>query len=88
MQDIFSFTPTIALYDLTNTYMEGNAEGNPKESRCRSKEERSDCPLITLGLTLDDSGLIRHSQVFHGNVSEGSILEEMLLQLHAPEGGA
>jgi transposase len=86
VQDIFSFTPTITLYDLTNTYMEGNAEGNPKAKRGRSKEKRSDCPLITLGLTLDASGFIRHSQVFDGNVSEGSTLEKMLRQLHAPEG--
>ena len=40
MQDLFSFTPTITLYDLTNTHMEGNAEGNPKEKRGRSKEKR------------------------------------------------
>lgn len=86
VQGIFNFTPTITLYDLTNTYMEGNAEGNPKAKRGRSKEKRSDCPLITLGLTLDASGFIRHSQVFDGNVSEGSTLEEMLIQLHAPEG--
>ena len=86
VQDIFSFTPTITLYDLTNTYMEGNAEGNPKAKRGRSKEKRSDCPLITLGLTLDASGFIRHSQVFDGNVSEGSTLEKMLKQLHASEG--
>jgi len=86
VQDIFSFTPTITLYDLTNTYMEGNAEGNPKAKRGRSKEKRSDCPLLTLGLTLDASGFIRHSQVFDGNVSEGSTLEEMLKKLHAPKG--
>ena len=86
VQDLFSFIPTTTLYDLTNTYMEGNAEGNPKEKRGRSKEKRSDCPLITLGLTLDASGFIRHSQVFDGNVSEGSTLEEMLKQLHAPAG--
>jgi transposase len=86
VQDLFSFTPTLTLYDLTNTYMEGKAEGNPKAKRGRSKEKRSDCPLITLGLTLDASGFIRHSQVFDGNVSEGSTLEKMLRQLHAPEG--
>jgi transposase len=86
VQDIFHFTPTITLYDLTNTYMEGHAEGNPKAQRGRSKEKRSDCPLLTLGLTLDASGFIRNSQVFEGNVSEGSTLEKMLKQLQAPDG--
>jgi transposase len=86
VQDLFHFTPTITLYDLTNTYMEGNAAGNPKAKRGRSKEKRSDCPLVTLGLTLDASGFIRHSQVFDGNVNEGSTLKEMLRQLRAPDG--
>jgi hypothetical protein len=30
VQNIFNFQPTITLYDLTNTYMEGNAALNPK----------------------------------------------------------
>ena len=86
VQDIFNFTPTITLYDLTNTYMEGNAARNPKAKRGRSKEMRTDCPLITLGLALDASGFIRHSEVFDGNVNEGSTLQEMLRRLQAPDG--
>ena len=86
VQDIFGFTPTVTLYDLTNTYMEGQASQNPKAKRGRSKEKRKDCPLITLGLTLDASGFIRHSEVFEGNVTEGETLKEMLLQLKAPDG--
>lgn len=86
VQNLFNFTPTITLYDLTNTYMEGTALSNPKAKRGRSKEKRSDCPLLTLGLTLDASGFIRHSQVFEGNVSEGGTLQKMLNQLQAPEG--
>lgn len=84
VQSIFGFTPTVTLYDLTNTYFEG--QGGGKAKRGRSKEKRNDCPLITLGLMLDASGFIRHSQVFDGNVSEGSTLEGMLEKLKAPEG--
>jgi transposase len=86
VQDIFNFTPTITLYDLTNTYMEGGALANPKAKRGRSKEKRSDCPLLTLGLALDASGFIRQSKVFEGNVSEGGTLQQMLRDLHAPAG--
>jgi len=85
-QSLFNFTPTITLYDLSNTYFEGRADGNPKAKRGRSKEKRSDCPLITLGLTLDASGFIRHSEVFDGNVSEPGTLPKMLDKLNAPEG--
>jgi transposase len=86
VQSIFNFTPTITLYDLTNTYFEGHAEGNPKAKRGRSKEKRSDCPLVTLGLMLDGSGFIRHSEVFSGSVNEGKTLPEMLKSLAAPQG--
>jgi len=49
---LFGFTPTIALYDLTNTFFEGEAKQNPKAQRGRSKEKRSDCPLVTLALVI------------------------------------
>jgi len=86
VQDIFNFVPTITLYDLTNTYMEGEANSNPKAKRGKSKEKRTDCPLITLGLALDASGFVRHSKIFDGNVTEGDTLAEMLLALGAPDG--
>ena len=86
VQGIFNFVPTITLYDLTNTYMEGDASSNPKAKRGKSKEKRTDSPLITLGIALDASGFIRHSKVFDGNVTEGETLEEMLLALGAPKG--
>ena len=86
VQGIFNLVPTITLYDLTNTYMEGEASSNPKAKRGKSKEKRTDCPLITLGLALDSSGFIRHSELFDGNVTEGETLEGMLLKLGAPDG--
>ena len=86
VQDIFQFTPTVTLYDLTNTYFEGKAEANPKAKRGRSKEKRNDCPLITLGMALDESGFVRRSQVFDGNVSEGLTLAIMLEKLNTPKG--
>ena len=85
-QTLFSLNETVTLYDLTNTYFEGDAESNPKAKNGRSKEKRSDCPLVTLGLVLDGSGFVRRSQTFAGNVSEGTTLETMLTGLNAPHG--
>lgn len=82
---LFSLDETVALYDLTNTYFEGDAESNLKAKRGRSKEKRSDCPLVTLGLVLDGSGFVRRSKSFEGNVSEGTTLETMLKELSAPK---
>ena len=83
---LFELQPTVTLYDLTNTYFEGDAGAQEKAQRGHSKEKRSDCPLLTLGLMLDASGFVRRSQVFAGNVSEPHTLAEMLSALQAPKG--
>ena len=86
VQTLFGLDETVTLYDLTNTYFEGEAEGNSKAKRGHSKEKRSDCSLVTLGLVLDGSGFVRRSRTFAGNVAECSTLEGMLEGLDAPQG--
>ena len=86
VHDLLGLNITVTLYDLTNTYFEGTAAANPKAYNGRSKEKRSDCPLVTLGLVLDGSGFVRRSETFEGNVSEGKTLERMLNGLGAPVG--
>ena len=83
---LFDLHPTVTLYDLTNTYFEGEAGRQPKARRGHSKDQRTDCPLLTLGLVLDASGFVRRSQVFAGPVREHHTLAEMLDALHAPRG--
>lgn len=85
VSDLFGLSCTVTLYDLTNTYFEGDEASNPKAKRGRSKEKRTDCPLLTLGLVLDDSGFIRRSEVFAGNVSEGNTLKSILSGLQASQ---
>ena len=46
--ELFDTRPTVTLFDLTNTYLEGGAAAMPKALRGHSKEKRSDCPLLTL----------------------------------------
>ena len=74
----------MTLYDLTNTFFEGAAAAQPKAARGHSKEKRSDCPLLTLGLVLDGSGFVRRSEVFSGAVNESRTLAPMLGALGAP----
>uniref|UniRef100_UPI00123D7960 IS1634 family transposase n=1 Tax=Cysteiniphilum sp. SYW-8 TaxID=2610890 RepID=UPI00123D7960 len=74
----FEFEEIVTLYDLTNTYFEGQSLDNELGALGRSKEKRSDCMLVTLALVLDGSGFIKKSQLFKGNVSEPKTLEEMV----------
>ncbi|HAK59390.1 MAG TPA: IS1634 family transposase [Nitrospiraceae bacterium] len=86
IQTLFSLSASVTLFDLTNTYFEGEMAGNAKARRGRSKEKRSDCPLVTLGLVLDGSGFVRRSKMFEGSVAEAKTLEGMLQGLEAPAG--
>jgi hypothetical protein len=73
-KNLFSLEEKIILYDLTNTYFEGTARGNKKAKRGRSKEKRYDCPLVTLGLVIDEDGFPKRSKILEGNVSEPKTL--------------
>jgi len=86
VRSLFALESTVTLYDLTNTYFEGAQKGNLKARRGHSKEKRTECPLLTLGLVLDTSGFVKRSQVFAGNAVEARTLEAMLKGLQAPAG--
>ena len=73
---LHNYTDTIALYDLTNTYFEGRAKQNPKARFGVSKEKRTDCPLVTLGLVLNQHGFLSRSEFLSGNISEPQSLQQ------------
>jgi len=72
---------TIYLYDLTNTYFEGNCIGNSLAVRGHSKNKRYDCPLITLGVVVNGDGMPVCSQIYKGNQSEPETMESMMTRL-------
>jgi transposase len=78
---LFDLTERILLYDLTNTFFEGSGKYNDKACFGNSKEKRSDCPLVTLGLVLDADGFPKRTEVFPGNVSEPGTLEGIISSL-------
>lgn len=86
VRGLFGLECTVTLYDLTNTYFEGELKGSTKAARGHSKEKRSECVLLTLGLVLDRGGFVRRSQVFAGNAVEARTLQGMLAGLQAPSG--
>jgi hypothetical protein len=80
-KEIFSLKEKIILYDLTNTYFEGSALGNRKAKYGRSKEKRFDCPLVTLGLVIDEQGFPKRSKIMEGNAVEPHTLLSMIKNL-------
>jgi transposase len=86
INSIFNTVSSVTFYDLTNTFFEGQPTAE-KAKRGRSKEKRSDCPLITLAIALDSRGFVMRSEIFPGNISEPSTLEAMLAKLQATKAG-
>lgn len=80
-RNLFNLQEKIVLYDLTNTFFEGSGKYNKKARFGRSKEKRTDSPLVTLGLVLDADGFPKRSKVFAGNISEPKTLKEMIQNL-------
>jgi hypothetical protein len=80
-RDLFSLDEKIILYDLTNTFFEGQAAQNAKAKFGRSKDKRYDCRLVTLGLVIDGNGFPKTSKIYPGNQSEPVTLSEMVGEL-------
>ena len=84
-KNLFALKEIVTLYDLTNTYFEGESRANENAAFGRSKEKRTDCPLVTLALVLDGSGFPKKTHIFKGNISEATTLESMLNTLGSKE---
>lgn len=86
--DLFNLDRTILLYDLTNSYFEGAATGNTLAKRSvNSKEKRSDCPLMSVGVVLDAEGFVITHKVFSGNKSDCRTLLGAVADLQKVAGG-
>ena len=82
IKKMFPYTDSIYLYDLTNTYFEGSKLNSKMCKRGKSKEKRSDCPLVTLALVVDQHGFPLYSKIYRGNQSEPLTLEETLQKIY------
>ena len=78
---LFNLTHRIVLFDLTNTYFEGQKRHSLKAKRGRSKEKRSDAKLLVLALAINPEGFIKYSAILEGNASDPGSLSDMAEQL-------
>ena len=78
---LFPVDRTVILYDLTNTYFEGDCLSNEKARRGNSKEKRNDRPLVVLGMIYDGSGFALAHKTFAGNTNDGKSLLGMVEEL-------
>jgi transposase len=78
---LFSLDQTVFLYDVTSTFFEGKASANPKAKRGYSRDHRSDCKQVLIGLAVNRDGFPLAHEVYAGNRHDSTTLEEMLKAL-------
>jgi hypothetical protein len=81
--ELFDLNDKIILYDLTNTYFEGSMRHSKIAKFGRSKEKRNDARLIVLAVVINTEGFLKYSQIFEGNTSDSTTLEQIITELSA-----
>jgi len=76
--ELFEIKYDILLYDVTSTYFEGAAEGNPKAQRGYSRDSRGDCKQVCIGLVVTKEGMPIGYEVFEGNKHDSKTVEEII----------
>lgn len=79
--ELFDLADKIILYDLTNTYFEGEKRNSTLARFGRSKEKRNDARLVVLALVVNMEGFIKYSSVLEGNVADSNTLSAMIEKL-------
>ncbi len=86
--ELFALDYDLLLYDVTSTYFEGLAEGNPLAQRGYSRDHRPDCKQVCLALVVTRDGMPLGYEVFAGNRTDVTTVEEIVEAMEARYGVA
>jgi transposase len=78
---LFALDYDLLLYDVTSTYFEGLAEANPLAQRGHSRDHRSDCKQVCIGLVVTRDGFPLGFEVFAGNRHDSTTLREIVQRM-------
>jgi transposase len=79
--DMFDIKDKLVIFDLSNTYFETRKDQSKIAKYGRSKEKRSDCPLVVFSGVVNSQGFIRHSRIYEGNKSDMATISDMIKDL-------
>jgi hypothetical protein len=79
--ELFDIEDKIILYDLTNTYFEGQMRRSKMAKFGRSKEKRNDARIVVLAVVVNREGFLKYSNIFEGNMADCKTLEEIINSL-------
>jgi transposase len=86
--ELFGTTYDLLLYDITSTYFEGQCAANPQARRGYSRDSRPDCLQVCIALVVTPEGLPLAYEVFDGNRTDVTTVEEIIELMRAKYGQA
>lgn len=84
--ELFAVDNDVLLYDVTSTYFEGQAEGNPQARRGYSRDHRPDCKQVCIALVVTFDGFPLGYEVFPGNTHDGTTVRTIVETMEARHG--
>jgi transposase len=86
--ELFGSQFDLLLYDMTSTYFEGEAKANPQAQRGYSRDNRPDCKQVTIAVVATEEGLPLFYEVFDGNRTDVTTLEDIVEEMERLYGKA
>lgn len=83
--ELFHLEYDLLLYDVTSTYFEGSADF-PLAQRGYSRDQRSDCKQVCIGLVVSRCGMPLGYEVFAGNTTDVTTVQHIVTTLEARYG--
>jgi transposase len=84
--ELFALDYDLLLYDVTSVYFEGQAAANPLAQRGHSRDHRPDCKQVCLALVVTREGMPVGYEVFAGNRTDVTTVEEIVEAMEARYG--
>jgi transposase len=85
---LFTLDYDLLLYDVTSTYFEGQAQGNPQAQRGYSRDHRPDCKQVNIALVVSRCDMPLGYEVFAGNRHDSTTVEEIVEHMETLYGRA
>jgi transposase len=79
--ELFGLEYDLLLYDVTSTFFEGAVAGNPLAQRGYSRDRRSDCKQVCIGLVVSRYGMPLGYEVFAGNTADVTTVEHIVTKM-------
>jgi len=86
--ELFGAQFDVLLYDLTSTYVEGQAEKDPLLQRGYSRDHRPDCKQVVIALIVNAEGFPLSYETFGGNRTDVTSLEAVMRMVERKYGRA